>query len=80
MRGSGNLEKMLLVSNRVGKGYFEVGGRRLNVVLRLSLDFILLYFLPVNSDNEKTEQAISNLFLFQVGNQISMCVQDNYLQ
>ena len=47
MRGSGNLGEVLPVSNKVGKGYFEVGGRRLNV-LRLSLDFILLYFLPAN--------------------------------
>lgn len=62
MRGSGNLGEVLPVSNKVGKGYFEVGGRRLNV-LRLSLDFILLYFLPANSDNKKTEQAISSLFL-----------------
>ena len=39
MRGSGNLEKMLLVSNRAGRGCFEVGVR-LNVVLRLSLGSI----------------------------------------
>lgn len=79
IRGSGNLG-MLLVSNRVGKSYFEVEGRRLNVVPRLSLDFILLSFLPANLDHEKTEQAISNSFLFQVGNQISRCVHNNYQQ
>lgn len=70
----------MLISNRVGKGHLEVEGRRLNVVLRLSLDFIFLSLLPANSDHEKTEQAISNLFLFQIGNQISRCIGNNYLQ
>ena len=75
MKGSGNLEKMLLVSNRAGRGCFEVGVR-LNVVLRLSLGSIFFLLNQIR----QSEQAISNLFLLKVGCQISRYVQNNYLQ
>ena len=73
MKSSGNLEKMLLVSNRAGRSCFEVGVR-LNVVLRLSLGSIFFLLNQIR----QSEQAISNLL--KVGCQISRYVQNNYLQ